>query len=145
MEIVTTWVGGTRIDERLWPIAIVTPSPTGFSQVEFLQFCDRVAQFHERGQRFCVVVDLRRTPVISADERRILAEELERDLEKYPGQLCGIASVVSDNVQRGVAIVLTWLVRRPYATAAFPTIEAAVDWARQKLAEKPPKIAGELS
>jgi hypothetical protein len=131
---------GFRLDDSKWPIVLMTPPAYVMAQVEFGRYLDRLSRLCERGAPCGIVFDVRNAPVMPADQRRLTAERIERDVKRY-GWKCPCAIVVVSPLHVGVAKVITWLLRDPHPLAAFSSIEAAERWALCELASERARVA----
>lgn len=100
---------------------------------EFWVFLDRLTECWRRRQRFGLVVDVRWAPALASAQRRLVAERLDQNAEKFSDSLLCVAVVLSNSVQRGIVGVLSWLLKRPYAMQSFATIELASTWVLDSL------------
>jgi len=116
------------IDQTRWPIVVVTMPRQALRDDEFLAFLDRLTECWRRDQRFGLVVDVRWAPALASPQRRMVAERLDQNAEKFSDSLQCVAVVLSNSVQRGIMGVLTWLMKKSYAMQPFATVELAVAW-----------------
>ncbi len=112
---------------------LVVPPSGALTTTDWHAFLDRVSAYNERGQKFCLLFDTRGAPLISADVRRMIAERMDKDANKYPTLLCGLAVVTTNSVQRGVMNVIAWLVRKSCPIEGFADVETAVQWCRKRI------------
>jgi len=125
----------TRFDESRWPVVLITTPPYILDESAFLQYVDRLSSYHDRGEMFGFIFDVRQSPAMPADQRRLIAERIDRDAAYY-GRRCPCALVVSTPLQRGVVKVVMWLLRDPHPVEVFITVEAAEAWMRDYWALK---------
>jgi len=117
-----------------WPIVVVTWPKGKITDSEFPVYLDNLSAHHGHGGRFARVMDVRASGALSAHERRQLAERLDSDEAKYPGQLVAMAVVTSTIFQRGIFKALAWLYSKPQRREAFSNLEDAKRWAWMQLA-----------
>jgi hypothetical protein len=94
---------------------------------EFDAHLDELTAFHERGETFGFLFDVRQSPAPTAEQRRKIAERIERDLKLY-GRACPCAVVVANSLQIGVIKVVLWLLRDPYPIEVFSNVADAEQW-----------------
>ncbi|MGC4069236.1 MAG: hypothetical protein QM784_32225 [Polyangiaceae bacterium] len=99
-----------RYDDSRWPIVQVTTPTHVMTEEEFERHLDELTAFHERGEFFGFLFDVRQSPAPTAEQRRKVAERIERDLKLY-GRVCPCAVVVANSLQIGVIKVILWLLR----------------------------------
>jgi len=121
-----------------WPLVVVTWAAGGMSDSEFLAYLDALSAHNRHGGRFARVMDLRASGALSAHQRRQLAERLDGDEARYPGQLAAIAVVTSTTLQRGIFKALAWLYGKPQLREAFSNLADAKRWARLQLTGREP-------
>jgi hypothetical protein len=124
-------------DESRWPFVVVTKGPAVQSEAEFEQHLSKLRSYFQRGQRFGLVMDVRRAPILSAAQRRVLAERIDADITEFGPLLCGIALVLSSALSRGMLKAILWLrqTREPRMTP-FADVEPALVWLRAILRQK---------
>jgi hypothetical protein len=126
----------TRCDDSRWPIVRITTPAYTLDEGAFLRYLDRLTSYHERGEVFGFLFDVRKSPPMPADQRRMIAERIELDAERY-GRRCPCALVVSSSMQRGVIKVIMWLLREPHPIAVFTSMDTAEAWLRDTWALRP--------
>ncbi|HYO96903.1 MAG TPA: hypothetical protein VER33_20470 [Polyangiaceae bacterium] len=124
----------TAYDESRWPFLLVTKGPEEQTEPEFTEHLATLSSYFRRGQRFGLVMDVRRSPILSAERRRTASERMEADMRQFGPLLVGVALVVSSPVSRGMFKALLWLrPRQQPPMLAFPTVEPAMQWLRDQL------------
>jgi hypothetical protein len=127
----------TTYDESQWPVLIVTKSPGEQSDQEFIAHLDTLRSYFQRGARFGLVMDVRHSPILSADRRRMTAERMEEDIRKFGPLLVGVALVLSSPIARGMLTALRWLRPSPDPPMMpFATVAPAATWLRERLVAK---------
>jgi len=124
-----------------WPLVVVTWPTGSISDHEFPVYLDALSAHHRQGGRFARVMDLRASGALSAHQRRQLAERLDGDEARYPGQLAAIAVVTSTTLQRGIFKALAWLYGKPQRREAFSNLADAKRWARMQLTGREPSVS----
>jgi hypothetical protein len=124
-------------DEGHWPVLLVTMPVNELNDRELVHHIDRLSSYLERGVPCAHVIDVRRTASLGADSRRLIAERLDQDEERYPGLLRGVAIVLSTPLHRGIFKAMSWLSRTPRPLEAFSEVQAAMLWARRLVAAVP--------
>ena len=119
-----------RYDESNWPFAVITMPSEALSDQEFTAHLDRISAYFVRAEPFGLVLDARRSPPLSADRRRLVAERIDHDLERHGAVLFGTAVVLSSAVGRGVFKVIVWLTRSQQPMMSFAELEPALAWLR---------------
>lgn len=130
-----------RFDESSWPIIVVTTPKYVMIPEEHTRYLDRISAYHRRGQLIGFVFDVRLSPPPPAEQRRQLAERIERDAARY-GHRAPVALVVASAIQCGVIKVIQWMLREPHPVETFTTVEAAKQWLINTFALAPTKAAG---
>jgi len=133
LMIVTTSARSTCDDTR-WPVVVITIPKEPFDQAGFDDHCKKIFRYYERGQSFGWVFDVRNSAVLTAGQRRTIAEQTDALSTRYPQIRCFAAVVVSSAVQRGIVRAITWLTRQPLPTQIFSSVDEAVAWVRKSVA-----------
>jgi hypothetical protein len=123
-------------DDSSWPIVVVTTPKYVMLPDEHALYLDRLSGYHRRGQLFGFVFDVRQSPAPTAEQRRQLAERIDRDAAQF-GHRAPVALVVSSSVQSGVVKVIQWMLREPHPVEVFTSVEAAKAWLSASFALKP--------
>ncbi len=118
-------------DDSAWPILVITMPDQELIGAEMLEHIDHMSAFTRRGIPYVKIIDVRVSPSLSAQSRRIAAERLDQDDEAYPGVLLGVGIVLATSLHRGIFKAMTWLSRSTRPFEAFMTVEEAVTWARR--------------
>ncbi len=118
-------------DDSKWPILLVTMPELDMSGAPMLAHLDRMSSYAQRGMPYVAVVDVRLSPSLSAQSRRLVAERMDQDDEEHPGVLLGMGIVLATSIHRGIFKAMTWLSRSPRPFEAFTTIADAQAWARR--------------
>lgn len=124
-----------NIDESRSPVVVVTMLRQPMRDEAFNAHLKGISALWRRGERFGLVVDVRDAPPLPAHQRRMVAENLDRQAEQHPYLLVGVAVVLSSGIQRGVVSVLTWLARRPFELQPFATVELGARWILRNVAK----------
>ena len=120
-------------DDRAWPLVVITAPDEEASEAVFAEHLRRIEQYHQRGGRFLMLVDVRRAPPMQPTHRRELGEKLAELSQRYPDRLAGMAMVVSSQVQRGILTAVGWVVRPAYPMRVFVDAGAARSWLESEL------------
>ncbi|GEM_PF-3521462 len=120
-------MGSTQFDDSRWPIVRVTTPDYILDDAAFLTYLDALSSYHERGELFGFLFDVRSSPPMPAKQRRLIAERIEVDVARF-GKRCPCALVVSNALQKGVAKVVMWLLHEPHPVSIFTSIPAAEEW-----------------
>lgn len=129
-----------QYDDSSWPIVVVTTPKYVMLADEHSAYLDRLSAYHRRGQLFGFVFDVRQSPAPTAEQRRQLAERIDRDTVQF-GRRAPVALVVSSSVQSGVIKVIQWMLREPHPVEVFTSVEAAKAWLMATFALKPTESA----
>jgi hypothetical protein len=105
----------------------------------FDEHCKKSFGYFDRGQSFALVFDVRDSPPLPADQRRIIADHVDRRTAQHPHVRMVTAIVVSSAIQRGVVKAIVWLTRQPVPTEVVATVGEAVAWCQKALAAGPSK------
>lgn len=128
-----------RYDESEWPLVVVTMPKTAMSRDEFEGHLARIASYYGRGP-FGLLVDTRDSFPLDANQRRLVADEIEQNEARYPKTLRGVAVVMTSAVQRGVLRAITWLTTNPkFEMEPFASLDEAKTWLRTKLGTPAPR------
>jgi hypothetical protein len=119
-----------RYDESRWPFVVVTMPAEDVSDRDFATHLDRVSGYFSRGERFGLVIDARDAPPLNAERRRLVAERIDRDVERHRDQLIGSAVLLSSPIGRGVFKVIMWMTRSSHPMRSFAAVEPALQWLR---------------
>ena len=125
-----------RHDESQWPIVTATMPSHPIASDEFERHLSRVSSYYERGEPFGLIIDVRHSPSIPADQRRLTAERMDQDRKRF-GYACPCAILVTSPMQSAVMQVLMWLTTNPGPLSAFSTPSQATQWLRSCLAGIP--------
>jgi hypothetical protein len=121
-----------RYDDRRWPIVQITTPAHVMDAEEFETHLDCLTFFHERAEIFGFLFDVRKSPTPTAEQRRKIAERIERDFGLY-GRKCPCAVVVANPLQIGVIKVILWLLREPHPVEVFQNVPDAEQWLHGQL------------
>lgn len=133
-----------QFDESSWPVVVVTTPKYVMLSDEHSLYLDRLSSYHRRGQLFGFVFDVRQSPAPTAEQRRELAERIDRDAALFEHR-APVALVVSSSVQSGVIKVIQWMLREPHPVEVFTSVEAAKTWLMTTFALKPAESASKRS
>lgn len=111
--------------------------PAALSDAELLALTTDVTRLVQRGEPFALVIDVRGSPPVTANQRRIIAEAMDRNAEAYPQSNPFTAVVLENSLQRGILKALQWLTRTQQKLEPFSSREEAVGWAERKLGRAP--------
>ncbi|HEX3774854.1 MAG TPA: hypothetical protein VHV51_10350 [Polyangiaceae bacterium] len=120
-------------DESQWPILLVTLPERELEGAAFYAHIEKMSSFVRRGVPYVQLIDVRKSPSLSANSRRLVAERMDHDEEAYPGILLGVGIVLSTTMHRGIFKAMSWLTRRPRPFEAFTEISEATSWGRRLL------------
>lgn len=127
-----------NFDETRWPIVVVTLPTRALEGVDFDRYVADLSRYHDRGQAFGCVFDIRNAPTFTAAQRRVIADAMTRQSAKHAKIKFVIAVVIASAIQRGVVKAITWLTPQPAPTGVFGTVEEAVAWAQRSLVSAEP-------
>ena len=122
-----------QFDESRWPIVVITPPSEPLSGPAFAKYLADTSRYYMRGQSFGFVFDIRAAPPLTAAQRRMIADEIDRSAREFPAIRVVQGIVIASAVQRGIVKAITWLARQAVPTGVFATVEEAVVWARKEL------------
>ena len=126
-------MGIPSYDVTQWPLVVIVAPADGASDAEMEQHLANIAALYERGAPFAMVVDVSAAPPPPASQRRVLADALASHERARPGQLLGLAMVVSSTIQRGIITAISWAFPAPYPLSVFVDRDEAVTWARAEM------------
>jgi hypothetical protein len=129
-----------RYDESEWPLVIVTMPRAPMSRDQFEAHLERISSYYRRGP-FALLIDTRDAFALDANQRRMVADEIELNQERYPRTLLGCAVVMTSAVQRGVLRAITWLTNPRFEVEPFSDLDEAKTWLRTKLGARPSRSA----
>lgn len=121
-----------RYDDSEWPLVIVTMPRSAMSRDEFEAHLARIASYYPRGA-FGLLVDTRDAFPLDANQRRMVADEIERNEVRYPRTMLGCAVVMTSAVQRGVLRAIKWLTSPKFEMEPFAEVTEARTWLRTKI------------
>jgi hypothetical protein len=81
-----------------------------------------------RGERFGILLDVRRSPGLSARRRQLVGEHAKASFARFPGRCAGVAVVMSSSIHRGVFTALHWFLRGTLPSRAFATVLDGESW-----------------
>ena len=116
-----------QIDASGWPVVVVTTPRHVMEPQEHSDYLDQLTSFHTRGEMFGFIFDVRLSPPPPAEQRRQLAERMDRDVKRF-GRRAPCALVVANGIQSGVVKVIQWLLREPHPVQVFTSVDAARHW-----------------
>jgi hypothetical protein len=101
------------------------------SDTEFLAHVADMASYGSRPTPFGLVIDARVAPTPNAARRRMIAEEMDRGVERDGHRCIGIAIVLDDSIKRAFFNTIQWLRRTEHPLAAVATPADGMTWLRQ--------------
>lgn len=119
-------------DESRWPFVVVTMPKRELSDDEFLEHLAEMAVYGMRGPRFGLVIDARLPAEPNASRRRLIAEQMDRAIERDGERCVGVVIVLDSPVKRAVFNTLQWLRRANHPLAAVSTPEEGLRWLAQQ-------------
>ena len=117
-----------RYDDSKWPLFHVTLPPGDMADDEFASLLSRLDGLFLRGERFGILLDVRRSPGLDAKRRQLVGEHAKASFERFPGLCVGVAVVLSSSIQRGVFTALHWFLRGTHNSRAFATTLDGQSW-----------------
>jgi hypothetical protein len=129
-------MGQARYDEGEWPIVLVTLPKEALDGAGLHAHVEQLSAFSRREKPHVQIIDVRVSPALSAEARRLIVERMDQDDEAHPGILLGVGVVLSTAVHRGIFKAFKWLTRNPRPFEAFSDLEAAKVWARGLIAAR---------
>jgi hypothetical protein len=121
-----------RYDDSEWPLVIVTMPKSAMSRDEFEAHLARIGSYYPRGA-FGLLVDTRDAFPLDANQRRMVADEIELNEVRYPRTMLGCAVVMTSAVQRGVLRAIKWLTSPKFEMEPFADVAEARTWLRTKI------------
>jgi hypothetical protein len=115
-------------DDSSWPLFRIDLPPAAMNPDAFESYLDRVDHLFLRGERFAILIDARKAPVHTANERKQCAERMRRSFQLYPTLLAAMGIVLSTPVQRGIFTAINWLAGPTFPTRAFGSQMEASAW-----------------
>jgi hypothetical protein len=97
---------------------------------------DTLESFFARATPLAILIDARGAPPPSARERQGIAARYRRWQSDYPGQLAGLAVVLTSAIERGVFTAIIWAVGHGFPARAFGAPEDAEAWLSAALKQK---------
>ena len=121
-------MSSVEFDDSRRSMVIVKVPPRELTPAEFDATLQTISTYNARA-RTGFVFDVRDSPPLNADRRRMIAERIDGDA-KLHSRASPCAIVVSSAVFVGVARVLAWLTQTKRQTRTFSSIDEALDWLR---------------
>jgi hypothetical protein len=115
-------------DDSKWPLFHVTLPLGDMSDESFARLLSRLDGLFLRGERFGILLDVRRSPPLGAKRRQLVAEHAKSSFGRFPGRCAGVAVVLSSSIQRGVFTAIQWILRDTHPARAFATVREAESW-----------------
>ncbi|MCA9608982.1 MAG: hypothetical protein KC619_25450 [Myxococcales bacterium] len=122
-------------DDEAWPLCVDTMSGHA-TDAEVERYNARRAQRLAREGPHVQIVDARGAERMNADQRRRIADFNRDHRDAQAAWVAGVAFISDSTVIRGVLQAIYWLHPPPYPTAVFDELDAAMRWARARLAER---------
>ena len=117
-----------RYDDSKWPLFLVTLPPGDLPDEAFEGLLSTLDGLFLRGDRFGILLDVRRATVLSAKRRQLVGERAKASFTRFPGRCAGVAVVLSSSLQRGVFTALHWFLRGTHPSRAFATALDGQSW-----------------
>lgn len=121
-----------RYDDSEWPLVIVTMPRSAMSRDEFDAHLARINSYYPRGA-FGLLIDTRDAFPLDANQRRMVADHIERNEARYPRTLLGCAVVMTSAIQRGVLRAIKWLTSPKFELEPFADVDEAKTWLHTKI------------
>lgn len=118
------------LDESRWPFVVLTPPSDELSDAEVTLHIEELKAFASRGGRFGFVFDVRQVPIPGAARRRLMAEQMDKLMQRDGHRCIGVAVVLSSAPARAVFKALAWLRQSAYPFAAAETVQHGIEWLR---------------
>lgn len=93
-------------DDSRWPIAVLRMPPVRLENAAFMAHLDRCSAYHDRGDPFCMLIDMGRHPALSTFQRNLVGARMKEDLLRHPDRLQATAVVVQSVFERGVVTAI---------------------------------------
>lgn len=122
-------------DDRRWPIVVITLPEVPLGGPAFSAHMQQLLSYFARGEDFAIVVNARHAPMMQAEQRRVLAENLDRWTTEYRDVHLYVAVIIGSSIQRGIVKTITWMSQQPRPNKVFSSIEEGISWCRAMLAE----------
>ncbi len=124
-------------DESQWPIVMICMPARHLTESELGDHLDRISQYFTRDCAFGVVMDVRNCPAMPAEQRRQIAERVNKDSHRFPNARYAMAIVMSNGFQRGVLSVINWLAKEPAPMHPCATVNEGLAWLRRWMSKSP--------
>jgi hypothetical protein len=122
-----------QYDDSRWPILLVSMPQRVLTDQELDGVMEHLSEYSNRGVAFGIVMDVRNCPMLPANQRRQIAERIDRDTVRNPKAQCSTALVLSGSAQKAVFSVMLWLTTQPAPLHACTTVEEGIAWVRDWL------------
>ena len=118
-----------------WPVLVMKAPPGSISDADLRTVMDHfTAEITERGGDFVFVNDLSNSPAITATQRQMLVEEMQR-VEQLPNvRQLAVAMVFTSAIMRGMLTAVFWMRKPKHETEIFGSAGEALAWARERIA-----------
>lgn len=117
-----------KIDTSRWPLCRVSLPSVVMTPAELSGCLDTLQSFFARATPLTILIDARGASPPSARERQAIASRYRQWQHDYPGQLVGLAVVLTSAIERGVFTAITWAVGQGFPARAFGAPEDAEAW-----------------
>ena len=133
-----------ELDLSNWPAVVVRPPVGEVTDAEMESFLERFFQEVEaRGGRYVLVNDLRQNTGITARQRKMIVESMERTEASRTAVQVGNGMVFSSTLLRGMLTAIFWMRKPRYETRTFGDCDEAIEWAQGVVRDESKLASGE--
>jgi len=129
-------VTAPKIDTSRWPLCRVSLPSVAMTPAELSGCLDTLESYFANATPLAISIDARGASPPSARERQGIASRYRQWQRDYPGQLAGMAVVLTSAIERGVFTAIIWAVGHGFPARAFGAPEDAEAWLLAALARK---------
>jgi hypothetical protein len=127
---------GIDVDDSMWPLVVI-----GFRgelvDEDWRRMFAHYDKLYERREKFHVVNDgMSVKSVMSASQRKLIADAAKAHTEMSRRWCLGGATVVPNAIMRGVVTAITWVAPPAYKLTLHATLPEAVDEALRTLSDR---------
>lgn len=79
------------------------------------------------------IIDLRTAAAASANQRRLQAEWIKRNVDRLKTSFRGAAIITDSALMRGIVTAIFWIHPLPFPTEVVPDLASAQDWVKPHL------------
>jgi len=126
--------GAMVTDLSHWPVVIMRPPAQLMRDDDFQAYLEWMERYvTTRRIPYAVVNDARLAPPPSANQRKMVAAQMQR-LDAYTREYCkGATFVFESALMRGIMTAIFWITKPGYPTEVFGDVGSAVEWCQAQL------------